>query len=837
MTSGRRTGVSGAEIVVKLCGERSTFFASSAYLTMVFMCIPLLISWLTLVSSRPSHHPYTDPVVAMDHFSGNTQRHSHRHEDHVKHQFHLRHKSDHHSKIKGHSCKDQVTGSLKDTWLELEARTLGLRKEEALGVSGQEQLPTYQIISRLFSRIDSDSDSVLSMKELTRGWRGSHRAGRGLDCPLRVFVHRADKDSDNRLSLPELLAVFNVSAASLPFGDNEIGMTKQEREFGQEKKAVQNKLVLSVARVGQSIALACGVVTLSGVRVMWTRRGVTLNRLGLEDVGDFGDDRLLYITLVTPAHMGIYTCQAEGHSGPEQQHALQVIAPPVLRIFSESQLVIPGESLSLWCLADGLPSPSISWLKNGENITGNLSPSSSSDSIVRLAKARFEDTGAYVCAAQNEAGEDQDVASVFVESRDRQAVSRFLLQEDSSSELFYIFADLGVTVAAATDCSVLTVLTPSEAIGSSQLCPDGRCTWGEALSLRDRMLVVCQPSLNRIVFFDLTTHRPLQVVPTDPWPVELHYDRSHDQLWVRSEGEPQSQPTLQVVREASTPGNHHVVHTQPLMGHFAAVTGFYIPAPTLLVGHTKFGYAFHRAEQTIFKIDLESAAYVKNISLMAYGCMPVGAAYSPLGGTLLVSCASEDEKGIGTDGMLGLQVVVDMVTDVALGWNGAVRGNVAVSPDGRHFASRDGEVLHIQPVSELGELTGGYSVSSNAPLGTLRFTPAPHNTAPSQPSSSLNSKTPDSQHQLVPAGYVALVVSGEEDILRVSTWDGHAEMVHGLQAGSILPQAFSGGGLLGRFAIALAKDSATVIDGGAGQAVCQLGGLVGATGAALIGGG
>ena len=57
------------------------------------------------------------------------------------------------------------------------------------------------------------------------------------------------------------------------------------------------------------------------------------------------------------------------------------------------------------------------------------------------------------------------------------------------------------------------------------------------------------------------------------------------------------------------------------------------------------------------------------------------------------------------------------------------------------------------------------------------------------------------------------------------------------QAGSILPQALSGGGLLGRFAIALAKDSATISDGGAGQAVCQLGGLVRATGAALIGGG
>lgn len=40
---------------------------------------------------------------------------------------------------------------------------------------------------------------------------------------------------------------------------------------------------------------------------------------------------------------------------------------------------------------------------------------------------------------------------------------------------------------------------------------------------------------------------PLQTVSTDPYPVKLHYDKSHDQVWLLSWGDiEQNFPTLQV---------------------------------------------------------------------------------------------------------------------------------------------------------------------------------------------------------------------------------------------------------------------------------------------------
>lgn len=45
----------------------------------------------------------------------------------------------------------------------------------------------------------------------------------------------------------------------------------------------------------------------------------------------------------------------------------------------------------------------------------------------------------------------------------------------------------------------------------------------------------------------ILTSWPLQTVSTDPYPVKLHYDKSHDQVWLLSWGDMEKNfPTLQV---------------------------------------------------------------------------------------------------------------------------------------------------------------------------------------------------------------------------------------------------------------------------------------------------
>lgn len=47
--------------------------------------------------------------------------------------------------------------------------------------------------------------------------------------------------------------------------------------------------------------------------------------------------------------------------------------PPVIRVYPESQAREPGITASLRCHAEGIPSPQLSWLKNGMDIKVKLS--------------------------------------------------------------------------------------------------------------------------------------------------------------------------------------------------------------------------------------------------------------------------------------------------------------------------------------------------------------------------------------------------------------------------------------------------------------------------------
>ncbi|MEQ2200410.1 Follistatin- protein 5, partial [Xenoophorus captivus] len=78
-------------------------------------------------------------------------------------------------------------------------------------------------------------------------------------------------------------------------------------------------------------------------------------------------------------------------------------------------------------------------------------------------------------------------------------------------------------------------------------------------------------------------------VSTDPYPVKLHYDKSHDQVWVLSWGDVEKNfPTLQVINQASGKVSHHAVHTQPIGRRFDRVEDFFIPASSLIVNHIRY---------------------------------------------------------------------------------------------------------------------------------------------------------------------------------------------------------------------------------------------------------
>lgn len=58
------------------------------------------------------------------------------------------------------------------------------------------------------------------------------------------------------------------------------------------------------------------------------------------------------------------------------------------------------------CLADGTPTPSMSWIKDGQVLNFEFNETLENQGMtLHFAKAEVDDTGKYTCIASNEAGE------------------------------------------------------------------------------------------------------------------------------------------------------------------------------------------------------------------------------------------------------------------------------------------------------------------------------------------------------------------------------------------------------------------------------------------------
>lgn len=90
-----------------------------------------------------------------------------------------------------------------------------------------------------------------------------------------------------------------------------------------------------------------------------------------------------------------------------QLHLLLLSVPPGLdgAGSTEDVTVVRGNLASLLCVADGTPTPTVSWLKEGESLIPdphlkfiNL------NTTVQIMQAQVNDTGHYTCVANNTAG-------------------------------------------------------------------------------------------------------------------------------------------------------------------------------------------------------------------------------------------------------------------------------------------------------------------------------------------------------------------------------------------------------------------------------------------------
>ncbi|XP_041119217.1 follistatin-related protein 5-like [Polyodon spathula] len=567
---------------------------------------------------------------------------------------------------------------------------------------------------------------------------------------------------------------------------------------------------ITTTTVGQSVVLTCAIQGTQRPPILWKRNNVELSTLELEDINDFGDDGSLYITKVTTTHMGNYSCHADGYDKLYQTHILQVNVPPVIQVYPESQAREPGVTASLRCRAEGIPNPQLAWLKNGIDITPKLSNQltlQANGSEVHISNVRYEDTGAYTCIAKNEAGVDEDISSLFVEDSARKT-------RVGVGNMFYAFYEDGIKVIQPVECEIQRHIKPSEKLLGFQdeVCPKlesdatQRCAWASSVNVKDKYIYVTQPYLDRVLLIDVQSQKAVQSVSTDPVPVKLHYDKSHDQVWVLSWGNMEkTTPTLQVINQASGSVSHHTIHTQPVGKQFDKVEDFFIPATTLIINHIRFGYILHKDEPALHKIDLETTSYVKKISLKDYDCVPKSLAYTHLGGYYFINCRPDSTSAMKP------QLIVDSVTDSVIGYNSDVTGTPYMSPDGHFLVSIDDKkgLMRVQSITIRGEIQEAFDIHTNLHISDVAF----------QPSFT-------EAHQ-----YNVFASSGlQTDVLYVELASGKVKMVKSLKEpmkGVEWPwnsknRMIMDSGLFGQYLMTPSRESLFILDGRLNKLNCEI---------------
>uniref|UniRef100_A0A8C3K873 Follistatin like 4 n=1 Tax=Calidris pygmaea TaxID=425635 RepID=A0A8C3K873_9CHAR len=702
--------------------------------------------------------------------------------------------------FKGDTCTMADYSRLKSILLDLQAQRRSPPSSPAEDRASQKRL----LVEDMFKHLDINSDGHLSSSELAQDFlfsllqlmKKEDLEDDLLDCTLEDLLRFDDYNNDGRLTLQELYTAFQVVQLSLP---------------------EDQKISITTITVGLSTVLTCNIRGVLRPPIIWKRNGVILNFLDLEDINDFGEDDSLYITKVTTIHMGNYTCHAYGYEELYQTHILQVNVPPVIRVYPETQAQEPGVSASLKCHAEGIPNPRITWLKNGIDIMPKLSKQLmllANGSELHISSVRYEDTGAYTCIAKNEVGVDEDISSLFIEDSARKTLANILWREEGLSvgNMFYVFSDDGITVLQPNECEIRRHIRPEERIFTSyeEICPrvEGEgtqsCLWASAVNVRDKYIYVTQPKQNRVVIIDIQTQKAVQSLDVDPLPTKLHYDKSHDQVWVLSWGDMRkSSPTLQVIPEASAGEDQHVIRTP-----FEGVDDFFIPPTNLIINHVRFGFIFNKSKSAVHKIDLETVTHIKTISFKNHSCLPQTMAYTHLGGYFFVQCRRN------RSGAASPQLIIDSVTDAVIGPNGDVSGTPYISPDGRYLVSADEDSgrIKVQALTVRGEIKLIYDLQTNIHVSDLTFQP---------------SFTEGNQYYLYATSHL------QTDVLFVELSTGKMNVLKNLKdpltskdwPWSNYNRIMKDSGLFGQYLITPAKDSLFVINGRQNTLRCEVSGI------------
>ncbi|XP_064420214.1 hemicentin-2 [Latimeria chalumnae] len=167
---------------------------------------------------------------------------------------------------------------------------------------------------------------------------------------------------------------------------------------------------LTLERIAnQKVMLPCPATGTPKPTIRWLKNG--LDVLGSKPGVLVLEDGSLLIEAASPSDSGDYVCIASNEAGAEKRKCkLKIFVPPEIKEDGQpwNLSVMVNRPLSLRCNAVGIPSPTLSWYKDGQSVveTRGIHPQEEGQTL-RFHKVRKESSGRYTCKAENAVGKDE----------------------------------------------------------------------------------------------------------------------------------------------------------------------------------------------------------------------------------------------------------------------------------------------------------------------------------------------------------------------------------------------------------------------------------------------
>ncbi|KAF7658577.1 hypothetical protein LDENG_00010770 [Lucifuga dentata] len=152
-------------------------------------------------------------------------------------------------------------------------------------------------------------------------------------------------------------------------------------------------------------------------KVRWFKNGLEIHPEQSEF--SMSQDGALVISTTSASHSGDFKCVAINEAGSvERKTRLKVNVPPEIQDDGQplNLTVTLKQPLTLGCDAFGIPSPSITWTKDGHPMDSSGVYLQNGKRLLRIYRVQQEHAGEFACTAQNSAGEARREYHIVVQA-------------------------------------------------------------------------------------------------------------------------------------------------------------------------------------------------------------------------------------------------------------------------------------------------------------------------------------------------------------------------------------------------------------------------------------